>query len=309
MRVAAVLAVLSRSLHRHVFRPVYLVDDDSTGGASSSTSNSHGNGSSNGPSPDRDILARLLRAMEAETPSREAHFRATLLAALPERQRASAARRARTVAREVSWLVQHLLSALQFEDFCARLEAACTLACMEWMHIQRANIRIEAHFGPPYEDLDWQVLPLPQFDNFEGTERRREVVVGHDGDEQDEGALIDDHEDTTVEVGHPIGDDGRSDAADTTRVHEELEVEPEEIMLVVWPSMCAVEHGHLESITQGLVISKDQVRTALEEVRGRGRNKPSTRRARTLSLPGRGSSSSMRQSFLPGADGGDSNDG
>jgi len=73
--------------------------------------------------------------------------------------------------------------------------------------------------------------------------------------------------------------------------------------------MCAVENGELESITQGLIISKDQVRAALDEVRGRARQRPGAKRARTLSMPGRGVSSSAAKAFLFQGDGGESKDG
>ncbi|KAK1765925.1 hypothetical protein QBC33DRAFT_516343 [Phialemonium atrogriseum] len=332
MRVAAVLAVLSRSLHRHVFRPVYLIDDED-GGAATPTGHGahgshgvHGHGAHGAAGGHRDSLARLLQVLDADSPAREAHFRATLLAALPERQRASAARRARTVAREVSWLVQELLGAAQYDSFCGRLEAACTLACAQWMRIQRSSVRIEAYFGPPYDHYDWQVLPLPQFDGDGGRDGGREVVVRHDGD--GEGALLDDNDDVVVEVGRPAADEDEPRPRPRRRVRtttedngtavevvdddddeEGPELGPEDIMLVVWPSMCAVEGGQLESITQGLVISKDQVRAAQEELRGRGRNKPSTKRARTLSMPGRGVSGSVGKSFLAAGDGGASNNG
>lgn len=319
MRVAAVLAVLSRSLHRHVFRPVYLIEEDDSGPISGHPNASHHgvNGGVHGPNghhtnghppPSRDSIARLLQVLDADNPARENNFRATLLAAVPERQRASAARRARTVAREVSWHVQDLLGGSQYEAFCGRLEAACTLACAQWMIIQKASVRIEAYFGPPYDDFDWQVLPLPHFEG-DGDRPRREVVVQPD----DGGAIIDDNDDVVVEVGRPIGEGAAGPDAPRTRDaddhDDEPELEPADIMLVVWPSMCAVEGGQYESITQGLVISKDQVRAAQEELRGRGRNRPTTKRARTLSMPGRGVSGSVGQTFLAAGDGGESNDG
>lgn len=322
MRVAAVLAVLSRSLHRHVFRPVYLIEEDDGGhvngpptpghhGANGGVHGANGHHTNGHPPPDRDSLARLLQVLDVDNPARENNFRATLLAAVPERQRASAARRARTVAREVSWHVQDLLGGSQYEAFCGRLEAACTLACAQWMLIQRASVRIEAYFGPPYDDFDWQILPLPHFEGDGERGGRREVVVQPD----EGGAVIDDNDDVVVEVGRPIGAGASGPEEPRPRTqdgeeHDEPELEPADIMLVVWPSMCAVEGGQYESITQGLVISKDQVRAAQEELRGRGRNKPSgTKRARTLSMPGRGVSGCIGKTFLAAGDGGESNDG
>ncbi|KAK4234608.1 hypothetical protein C8A03DRAFT_18524 [Achaetomium macrosporum] len=268
MRISAVLAVLSRAMHKHLFRPVYLLDDDD------------------------ENLVRFLRALEDEDPTREAHMRATLLSMMPERQLEQRARRIKMVVREVSWLVQHLLSALQFETFCSGLEAACKLACEQWMRIQLASMKIEPYFGPPYDDFDWQVLELPEF--AEAAERSGSGFA-HTRDD-DETAIADDRLDT-VEASafhsmmshHP--DDELMDG----------EVDPDEILLVVWPSMCAVEGGELMSITQGLVISKEQARPALEEQRSRSRliPRPGSRRARTLSMPGQSRSGSPARGAKP----------
>ncbi|KAJ4289333.1 hypothetical protein N0V88_007084 [Collariella sp. IMI 366227] len=284
MRISAVLAVLSRAMHKHIFRPVYLLDDDD------------------------ENLVKFLRALEDEDPTREAHMRATLLAMMPERQQEQAQGRVKMVVREVSWLVQHLLSALQFEAFCGGLEGACRLACEQWMRIQLASMKIEPYFGPPYDDFDWQVLELPEF--AEAAER--EAGMPHTTAAGDE-AVVDDRLET-VEAGSPPAGSvaGAANKADSTggssggfhdaasHGHEEEmldgEIDPDEILLVVWPSMCAVESGELMSITQGLVISKEQARPALEEQRSRSRliPRPGSRRARTMSMPGqsRGSSPS-----------------
>lgn len=274
MRISAVLAVLSRAMHRHLFRPVYLFDDDD------------------------ESLIRFLRILEDDDPTREAHMRATLLAMLPERQMEQAARRVKMVVREVSWLVQHLLSALQFETFCSGLEAACKLACEQWMRIQVAQTKIEPYFGPPYDDFDWQVLELPEF--TEAAERERGPLHADDPDDSHHDRL------ETVEAAPSESATGAADAgvqslhgAGSRHPDDDLvdgEIDPDEILLVVWPSMCAVEGGELMSITQGLVISKDQARPALEEQRARSRmiQRPGSRRTRTMSMPGQSRGSSPR---------------
>ncbi|KAK1758904.1 hypothetical protein QBC47DRAFT_436217 [Echria macrotheca] len=307
MRISAVLAVLSRALHRHLFRPVYLLDADA----------------------DDEPLVRLLRLLEDDDPQREAHMRATLLSMMPDRQMAQGARRVKTVVREVSWLVQHLLGALQFEAFCVGLEAACRLACEQWMRIQLAALKIEPYFGPPYDDFDWQVLELPEFTEAAMREDENSVMNGlrlpsSRSDDGEDLAVMDGPLET-VEAGSssppprngtPAAADGEKAGhanGDTTptpdhndgggasiqeedddyahqhdmAIDDEGEIEPEEILLVVWPSMCSVEGGDLVSITQGLVISKEQARPALEEVRARSRMiaRPGSRRARTLSMP------------------------
>ncbi|KAK4443666.1 hypothetical protein QBC34DRAFT_443217 [Podospora aff. communis PSN243] len=292
MRISAVLAVLSRALHRHIFRPVYLFDDDD------------------------EPLVKFLRGLEDEDSAREAHLRATLLNMLPDRQMEQGARRVKTVVREVSWLVQHLLSALQFEAFCSGLEDACRLACEQWMRIQMAQLKIEPYFGPPYDDYDWQVLELPEFseglrhhmDDDSGTMSGAMSASMPNGTDNGEDAVADGPLET-VEAA-PAEGSAEADAAEAqdaealehgghdieggASIQEEMEeyddgeIEPEEILLVVWPSMCSVEGGDLVSITQGLVISKEQARPALEEVRARPRMmaRPGSRRARTMSMPG-----------------------
>ncbi|KAK3688724.1 hypothetical protein B0T22DRAFT_498744 [Podospora appendiculata] len=299
MRISAVLAILSRALHRHVFRPVYLLDDDD------------------------ENLVKFLRALEDEDPSREAHMRSTLLCMMPERQVEQGARRVKTVVREVSWLVQHLLSALQFEAFCSGLEAACKLACEQWMRIQQAHMKVEPYFGPPYDDFDWQVLELPEFTeaamNEEGLSRRLGGTPVDDGASHPDDAVMDGPLETVEAM--DVASNSAAGDADAAFVQEdgghvpgmgeeeemeEGEIDPEEILLVVWPSMCSVENGDLMSITQGLVISKEQARPALEEVRSRSRliPRPGSRRARTLSMPGQSRGSSPRgkaASFLANA--------
>jgi hypothetical protein len=278
MRISAVLAVLSRAMHKHLFRPVYLLDDDD------------------------ENLVKFLRALEDEDPTREAHMRATLMSMMPERQMQQGARRVKVVVREVSWLVQHLLTALQFEAFCTGLEAACKLACEQWMRIQLAQMKIEPYFGPPYDDFDWQVLELPEF--AEAAEGGRDAPHST-GDPDD--AVVDDRLETVEATEAPSeGAGGAADAANSsyhdTSEHNPMEemiegdVDPDEILLVVWPSMCCIENGDAVSITQGLVISKEQARPALEEQRSRSRliPRPGSRRARTLSMPGQSRGSSPR---------------
>ncbi|KAK4159263.1 hypothetical protein QBC43DRAFT_327558 [Cladorrhinum sp. PSN259] len=279
MRISAVLAVLSRAMHRHIFRPVYLFDDD-----------------------DENIV-KFLRLLEDDDPTREAHIRATLLAAMPERQEEQGARRVKTVVREVSWLVQHLLSALQYEAFCSGLEAACKLSCEQWMHIQVAQMKIEPYFGPPYDDFDWQVLDLPEFadavENNQGMPQEPEGSVETPAVPDDRletieatpttsavGVTSENSDDKQQQQQEQNGYDDLRDAGVDDEEMMEGEVDPDEILLVVWPSMCCVENGELMSITQGLVISKEQARPALEETRVRSKTiqRPGSRRARTMSM-------------------------
>ncbi|ROV88670.1 hypothetical protein VPNG_10307 [Cytospora leucostoma] len=266
MRIAAVLAVLSRALTKHIFRPSYLVDNDAE-------------------------LSRVLKDLEAVNPAQELHARSTLLAVLPERERRSAARRVKTVVREVSYLVQHLLSALQYEAFCTALEESCELARRQWRRIQHASMKIEPYFGPPYDDFDWQVLLLPE--NFGSGGR----VSPNGGDRISSGSTLGlDAGSSTIGGGARLQDTGAGAGAgdDASTIAESIRsvVDPADIMLVLWPSMCAVENGELVSITQGLVMAKEQASAAFDE---EGRRRPwlkdHKKRARSMSQSRKGSSS------------------
>lgn len=300
MRIAAVLAALSRSLARHVFRPSWAVD----GGADADTA-----------------LGNLLRGLEAASPEHERHLRGALLAAaasvnpgrggkdkggeeLTQGGAGAAAhgrRRAAAVVREVTFLVQHLLSALQYGAFREGLEACVALACDRWAEVQGAAMKIEPYFGPPYDDFDWQVLMLP--------EKFGEGGLGGGGTGTGSGSTLGLDAGSGTIGGTPRGGatpaaaaqdvvasssssssssspapPGPQDDDDASTIAESVRsvVDPADIMMVLWPTMCAVEGGELVSITQGLVMAKDQAAAAFEE---EGRRRPWTngKRARSMS--------------------------
>ncbi|OAA53620.1 hypothetical protein SPI_09327 [Niveomyces insectorum RCEF 264] len=360
MRIASVLSVLSRTLHKHIFRPVYLIDDDSE-------------------------LTRLLHSVECDNPTKEEHMRSTLLATLPEMQRASAKVRVRQVVREVSWVVQHLLGALPFDAFCAGLSDVCVLACTEWQKIQRAKLKIEPYFGPPYDEFEWQALPLPEFRGRRGlsnssstssssssttragspapasetqpatsTEEDKTAetttTTGETGQTEEETATATEavtEEGTAADAGGAaelpaeevatpaegagdaeadasgaaaaaaaadaetaVADDdddegGNSTAAARGRAtgtatltttgttddsddddDDASDMDPSDILFVVWPSMTTVENGEQQPITQGLVVTKDQAARAFQEMyTARNGSRSNTKRARTMSFP------------------------
>lgn len=341
MRIATVLSVLSRTLHKHIFRPFYLMEDDTE-------------------------LTRLLHGVEFENPSREENIRSTLLATLPEIQRHGAKTRVQHVVREVSWVVQHLLGALPYDAFCNGLGNACALACTEWQKIQMAKMKIEPYFGPPYDEFDWQALPLPEFEGRKGSPqvqsgtssaRGTSPVPAKDTAAEESGAGTEAAEldgkavnaDTATEVDNTPGEgapvDGNNEdatagggdgddtatAADAAAVaptdgdtaiddddenyengdeasdsDNGSEMDPGDILLVVWPSMAVVENGDQQPITQGLVVTKAQAALAFREVYA-ARNSPrigNSKRARTMSIP---SMPSPRPSkaFLAAAGGGE----
>lgn len=301
MRIASVLSILSRTLHKHIFRPFYLMDDDAE-------------------------LTRLLHGVEFESPAREEHIRSTLLATLPDIQRHGAKTRVQHVVREVSWVVQHLLGALPYDAFCSGLGSACALACTEWQKIQMARMKIEPYFGPPYDEFDWQALPLPEFEGRKGSPLARSgvstpVIITVDDTaavELDGTAVVAETETTTTEAATngdaPAGEgedalktegaaaevesepvegntDATTDADNETAIvddddddnyengdeatvtvesdvddDDEDDMDPADILLVVWPSMAVAENGEHQPITQGLVVTKAQAALAFQEV-------------------------------------------
>lgn len=288
MRTAAVLAALSRSLARHVFRPSWAIDG---GGADADAA-----------------LGSLLRGLEAASPDHERHLRGALLAAaatvFPTRggkeeegkggegqthagkaHAAPTRRRAAAVVREVTFLVQHLLSALQYGAFLEGLEACVALACDRWARLQGASMKIEPYFGPPYDDFDWQVLMLPEkFGDASlgggGSTLGLEAGSGTIGGSVrgSPPAASQDATASSPSLPRDSGDDDASTIAESIR----SVVDPADIMLVLWPTMCAVEGGELVSITQGLVMAKEQAVAAFEE-EGRRRPAANGKRARSMS--------------------------
>lgn len=311
MRIAAVLAALSRSLARHVFRPTWAVEGGSAGAGGA----------------DADAaLGSLLRGLEAADPGHERHLRGALLAAAAvvhppprdgkdregeqqqqrqqqqahgARGRASSRRRAAAVVREVTFLVQHLLSALQYGAFREALESCVSLACDRWAEVQGAAMKIEPYFGPPYDDFDWQVLMLPdEFGRDEGggcLGAGGSSTLGLDAGSGTIGgsprggaapaqAAAQGEDVSSSATSLPRGGDDNDDDASTIAESVRSVVDPADIMMVLWPTMCAVEGGELVSITQGLVMAKEQAAAAFEE---EGRRRPLAsgggKRARSMS--------------------------
>ncbi|KAK7705259.1 hypothetical protein SLS64_008096 [Diaporthe eres] len=290
MRIAAVLAALSRSLARHVFRPSWALE----GGAGA----------------DADAaLGKLLRGLEAASPDQERHLRGALLAAAgvvyPARggegkgegqthgsHGASSKRRAAAVVREVTFLVQHLLSALQYGAFREGLEACVALACERWGEVQGAAMKIEPYFGPPYDDFDWQVLMLPERFGDEQLGSGGGSTIGLDAGSgtiggSPRGPPPAAPEDAEVSPSSsdppPPSSAARDDDASTIAESVRSVVDPADIMMVLWPTMCAVEGGELVSITQGLVMAKEQAAAAFEEEGRRRRPGTNSKRARSMS--------------------------
>lgn len=299
MRIAAVLAVLTRSLARHVFRPVWWTAVDANADAADTA------------------LGSLLRGLEAASPEHEKYLRGALLeaAAVVHQQqlvrsgagkkeeeegskeqahhhRSSATkRRAAAVVREVTFVVQHLLSALQYEAFREGLEACVALACEQWARIQNAAMKIEPYFGPPFDDFDWQVLMLPE--GFEdghlgggggGSTHSLDAGNGSIGGSP-RGVSSVAAQGAAAASSSSSSSSARDTGDDASTIAESVRsvVDPADIMMVLWPTMCAVEGGELVSITQGLVMSKDQAAAAFDEEGKRRDPKHNGKRARSMS--------------------------
>lgn len=293
MRIAAVLAVLTRSLARHVFRPVWWTAVDANADAADAA------------------LGSLLRKLEAASPEHERYLRGALLAAAAVVHRsgegkkdeegskelahhhgtAATRRRAAAVVREVTFVVQHLLSALQYGAFREGLEACVALACEQWARIQNAAMKIEPYFGPPFDDFDWQVLMLPE--GLEdgglgggggGSTHSLDAGSGTIGDSPRDVSGVA-AQGAAAASSSSASSSARDTGDDASTIAESVRsaVDPADIMMVLWPTMCAVEGGELVSITQGLVMSKDQAAAAFDEEGRRRAPKHDGKRARSMS--------------------------
>lgn len=301
MRIAAVLAALTRSMARHIFCPVWWT---SAADANADAADA--------------ALGALMRGLEAASPEHERHLRGALLAAAavvhhhpvcrgevneteneeakeqPQNQGAQPAasrRRAAAVVREVTFLVQHLLSALQYGAFREGLEACVALACEQWSRVQTVSMKIEPYFGPPYDDFDWQVLMRP-----EGLEDNGRLGGGSSlGLDAGSGTIGGSPRSTSMAANqdvvasssssHPSSSPAREPGDDASTIAESVRsvIDPADIMMVLWPTMCAVEGGELVSITQGLVMAKEQAAAAFEEEGRRRPPKHNGKRARSMS--------------------------
>jgi len=136
MRIAAILAVLARSLDKSLFKPTYLLEDDG---------------------PFRKLSFRLA----IEDRSKESFSRALLLSVFPEEQEVLAEDRAAIVVRDVMKITESLLSPEMADSFRSDLKSLVQKASNVWSKIQRMKERVEPSFEPiHYENVDWQMLRL-----------------------------------------------------------------------------------------------------------------------------------------------------
>jgi len=143
MRIAAILAILARSIDKLIFQPTYLLEEDSG-------------------------IRELLLREAISCSKRESFCRALLGKMLPDEQADAAKERAKRVAAHVMLEVQELLPPDDAEKFKSGLERVAQYASDVWQDIQRAKERFEYNFElVSYQDIDWQPLSLEEDANGE----------------------------------------------------------------------------------------------------------------------------------------------
>ena len=148
MRVAAILAVLARSVDRNIFQPTYHLDFDSG-------------------------LRELFVQQATKNSRRELWCRALLLSMFPQYQEAVATQRCAAVVHEVMSVVQGLLPGEQIDRFRIRLNQFTESAIDIWKRIQRVKEKLESDFDVTvYKEMRWQTLKLDggTASNSEGAE-------------------------------------------------------------------------------------------------------------------------------------------
>ena len=132
MRVASILATLSRLIDRHIFQPTFLLDSKSG-------------------------LRELLREQASVNSKREAQCRALLLAMFPEDYVGGASERKQEVACKLMSVVDGLLPREKLELFRSDLDRVVQSAVEIWMKIQRMKQKLEPDFVPKrHETAPWQ---------------------------------------------------------------------------------------------------------------------------------------------------------
>lgn len=148
MRVAAILAILARSVDRNIFQPTYHLGPNSG-------------------------LRELFVQQATKNSRRESWCRALLLPMFPQYQEAVAADRCAKVVHEVMSIVQGLLPGEQIDRFRIRLNQFTESAIDAWKRIQRIKEKLESDFDMTvYEEMRWQALKLDggTVSNGEGAE-------------------------------------------------------------------------------------------------------------------------------------------
>lgn len=141
MRLAVILAVLSREIDRQIFQPTYTISDDTQL---------------------RDILSQL-----AETDcEKESFCRCMLLSIEPNAQEMSLQSKNQAVVQKVSSYLYELLSETEYSEIRLRISKILHRAIDIWLPIQRAQQRYEPDFEPlNWGDDEWSLFKLPGDDS------------------------------------------------------------------------------------------------------------------------------------------------
>lgn len=157
MRIAALLAILTRCIDQHIFQPTYILEED-------------------------DEIRQLLVNLATTNSQKESICRALLLSIDPEKQAKNALKRRVQATREIAWYIQDVLSPVKYETFMSRLDQVVQEALEIWQIAQCATDKFEPLFvlnDIHYEDFDWQLLKFGENVVSDG-EQSAGVVTGED---------------------------------------------------------------------------------------------------------------------------------
>ncbi|KAJ5372452.1 hypothetical protein N7517_004458 [Penicillium concentricum] len=137
MRLAVILAILSKEIDQHIFQPNYLVPEHAQL---------------------RNIMSHL-----AETDGDKEYFCRSMLLSIDEQsQQETLQHRIRTVVHKVSSCVHGLLSDAQYNEFRQSVANTVQKAIKIWLPIQRAQQKYESDFDPvDWNDNEWAIFNLP----------------------------------------------------------------------------------------------------------------------------------------------------
>lgn len=137
MRIAALLAILSRSITQHIFQPTYLLEDK----------------------VDRDEIQTLLVHLAISNSKQESFCRALLLSIFPEDQAKNATKAVERVVREIAWCIRDLVLDAEFEKFRSDVEVVVKKALEAWQMVQNTREKFEPYYElNHYVDFEWQTL-------------------------------------------------------------------------------------------------------------------------------------------------------
>ncbi|KAI1860864.1 uncharacterized protein JN550_011179 [Neoarthrinium moseri] len=233
-------------------------------------------------------LSDLLAGLADDDPVRENYLRSVMLPVLPSKQKANGKKRIEQVVLDVFACIGPVLPNNRRDEVRSSLETMCKQVCGQWMRLQLLDEKIEPNFEA-YDEEDWKLLRLPTLEDSQNRDAEAKVAADDTATE----SAIADEEDHFPSVG-----------------------DIEDIAAVVWPSFLSFRGGESELLTEGFVLTKDQVKPAYAEEKAallQGIHRAArqvTRRDRTKSfattngddLSSSGGARALVKDFLPAAD-------